>query len=169
MRIAFPNLWAFLVLLGCLFSSPAMADSAFLSERELMAKMLIALPHYIETDLATTRRPTLCVEGSHEVALIARSMNDPLKSYAKVTEEINPSCDVIYSGQRQQARRAIVRTSGQSLVVVSSYATFVDEGGMVGFVAKKGVIQIELNISAAKERRIRFSPDLIELSARVVQ
>lgn len=154
----------------CISNAFAGGSSASDREQQVIAKILMEFPRYVKIDTVKAR-PALCIVGRKNLFTTARALNDVRKTYSDV-RLFNAQlalCDFIYSDDTKQARQLIADAADYEVITISNYHNFIDEGGAIGVVNINGTISIELNLSTANEKQAVFSPDLIELSQRVIQ
>ena len=63
----------------------------------------------------------------------------------------------------------LARASTYPLLTISDMPSFVDQGGMIGFVIDQDKLRFEINQQAAARHNLRISAKLLELARRVIQ
>ncbi|MES2985290.1 MAG: YfiR family protein [Pseudomonadota bacterium] len=138
----------------------------------IKAGILTEIPRYAVAS-GPKKVTKLCIIGDKDVWHAVQKQNQKKTIFSDVEflDEASPDkkCDIIYTSNQRTARKLIVSMDVPGVILVSTYASFVDEGGLIGLVEKNGLVTLELNLSSAADRKITLSPDLIEISKRVVQ
>ena len=160
------------VILACFVSALIIGNAAAADPKDedlITAKILIQLPRYITH--ASQIEPVLCVAAPNELYKIIQSLNKSRRTYnsIKLYRSDPNECQFVYAAGVKPARKLIAATSDSSIITISDYSNFIDEGGVIGVRNSNGTMVIELNLSAANDKHVTLSPDLIELSQRVIQ
>jgi hypothetical protein len=78
-------------------------------------------------------------------------------------------CDVIYVDSRQGWSRISDRYASRPVLTVGSYAGFVTDGGMIEIGWQNGGTRFDINLAEARRAGLRFYPQLLRLSRRIVE
>lgn len=162
----------FLFFLFVLLSNTADAQNNTPSAAEITAKILLELPKYIQfPDMK--QGVEVCIFGDTETYELVSSQNrKKLNPYdiRLVMKIANiDECNFVFTGNQTDTRKLIPASENTGVVLVSNYSSFIEEGGAVAVVDLNGNIEIELNLGVIAEKDIVLNPDLIDLSARVIQ
>ncbi len=142
----------------------------------MRAKIIALLPQYT-TVLAAEKSQasrTLCIihaDGIYSELSKNTYLNRPLLLIQDADAYDASKCWFTYIGEKKLAQHFLLEDaeSGHSKFYISDYERFVDEGGALALVEKAGRIEVYINLTAAHNAGIQFSPDLIEISQRVLQ
>lgn len=161
------NFFTLIALLLCCSISEAAEPYA---DNKIAANILLQLPKYIVRD---SKKPlTLCLQTTDNFLLLTRDLNASKKIYSsihplKTTSDIE-DCTFLFVDDKLKARKFLRENPG-GVLFISNYEHVVNEGGAIAVIESQGQIEIHLNLTAAKKAGAQFSPDLIELSKKVVQ
>jgi len=167
MKLARTLVISALFILGWNLETSATPPPAEIKGR-VLARILSKLPDYI--NYAESNSKELCIIRDEELYNLLRLniRNDlGFRFISTLADQDIAHCSLLYASDAKIARAALIRN--KALFIVSNYPRFVDEGGPAALVENDGRIEIHLNLTAAKERKARFNPDLIEISKRVIQ
>lgn len=150
---------------------PATHSRAAVTEHDIIAKILVSLPHYAKLPQKKAGFITLCVDGNDALFQAALKQNSKQHMYASVYQRLDRSapCDFAYVESIKKVRKILNSDLHLSTLLISHYPRFIDEGGPIGVVIIDGRVQIEINLSAAARLKVELSPDLIEISERIIQ
>jgi hypothetical protein len=156
-----------MMLVGELFLFNSQAEVPYPAKDKIVANILLQLPRYTESLVS---RSQLCVASDKAFFAVIEELNNQKPVYKNVRFIERGSyegCDFIYADEALRAQKVLKLKS--SALTIASYENFIDEGGAVAVVDSQGRVEIQLNLTAAQKIGITFSPDLIELSKRVIQ
>lgn len=80
-------------------------------------------------------------------------------------------CDVLYIPAKEEnnIENILSAASNLGILTISGSPHFIVRGGMIGFITDENDhIKMELNMQNAKKRSIKFTPELLELMAQVI-
>lgn len=158
-------------LCAALFAQPFAAAAMSPQEGAIRAAIIMQLPRYVAWK--EIKKPTLCLMKNDSLNRSIKALNAKRETYKEILtlsmDQALSQCDVIYIDDKREARRLITSTADAYALIISNYSSFVDEGGTIGLINSSGSVGVEINLSNAMERGITLSPDLIEISRRVIQ
>lgn len=145
-------------------------------ERNVTSLILLQLTKYIKFPDQADRKVINCVlkdknvynellELQHKQAIISKNIE------ARYIESANnfEGCNLIYASSKEDAQELIRQTLNKTVVTISNYDQFIDEGGVIGIVDQSGILSLQLNLVVAEERRLNFSLELVEIAVRIIQ
>jgi hypothetical protein len=176
-----------LLLLGCLLALPnvgaADTESAAVvpEARIVKAAYVYNFTKFVEwatEDGAADRAATVvvCVVGTDpvgsaldEIAALQSKGRPILVRHLAGTEEI-PACHILYIGRSEEERfaRILAQVGKAGVLTVSDIPRFTEHGGMIGFVADRGRVRVEIDAVRIRAAGLRVSSKLLEV-ARVVR
>ncbi len=168
----------FAALLGIIMiGSPCYAEQLNSKNLSAMRARIIALlPQYTSFLSAERlkRSKTLCIIHANDVyqeLSKSTNLNSALQLVQDDSTYDTKKCQFTYVGDKKVAQHFLLEDaeSRHSTFYISDYERFVDEGGALALVEKAGRIEVYINLTAAKNVGVQFSPDLIEISQRVLQ
>jgi YfiR/HmsC-like len=157
------------------------ADDSVSEEYQLKANFLAMAPNFVEwpnnasaggaktfqicifgafpfgTELAELTRRTTVVGKSVEVRWIRQEM------------ELR-SCQIVFVSRSEQKhyKKLLASMRDTSALTVGETPDFVDAGGIVSLEARSGGLEIEVNLEAAQQARLKISARLLALARRVI-
>lgn len=137
-------------------------------KNEVLARIVLELPRYVYFRDANNTS-MLCIAGNPELYEHLVKLNTKVQSYSSIIEAGKQSCRYNYVEKKQEARRLLRSSTIAGKLFISNYSSFVDEGGAIAIIDNNGRLEINLNLTAVKRLNGKFSPDLIELSKKVIQ
>lgn len=152
----------------CFCATSAYASNRYDLQYKAIAKIILQLPRYTK---GLPEDPTICIGANDRFYTLLGELNEEKRAFSRIENGIVNNgfggCNLAYADQVNLGRR-IVKSNMQGLTI-ANYSSFIDEGGAIAIVDVQGRMEIQLNLTAAKKQGLSFSPDLIELSERVVQ
>lgn len=117
----------------------------------------------------------VCYTGSGEIqpsimALVDSEIKD-LRLKVKIVEDLNDlqNCELLFVdiSSKDGRKKYINFLSRKSVLTVSHFDGFIEEGGMINLLLKNNRIQFEINIKSAEESNIKVSSKLLRLANSV--
>ncbi len=91
------------------------------------------------------------------------------KSLATVRYSKQANCDVLYVDSRQRWLSIVEDKTTPHTLTVGGYAGFAADGGMIEIVLQEGGARFDINLAAAKRAELRFYPQLLKLTRRIIE
>jgi hypothetical protein len=75
-------------------------------------------------------------------------------------------CHVLFISRSETSKldEILARLEGRNILTVSEAETFVESGGMIGFVVEKNKIRFKINTEAARRMNLTLSSKLLRLA-----
>ena len=110
-------------------------------------------------------------QGGLEASLAGKTIGArPLRvRHVKQLQEI-PECQILFIAASQKKRITAILASVKTapVLTVADSDHFVNEGGVIGFLAEEKKIRFEINLKAATDARLRISAKLLALAETVI-
>lgn len=155
-------------------SLPAMAVEVA-KEPALRAALVFNFLKFTEWPVvrASDEPLTLCVisnDGEMIAALEALS-DKKIRGRPIVTARIYPNaqCEVVYVDSRTRWRSSAESLAARNVLLIGSYAGFIDEGGMIELDIRETGSRFDINLRNVRRAGLRLYPQLLQLARRVVE
>jgi YfiR/HmsC-like len=149
-------------------------------EYQIKAAMIYNILSYVEWPvellLAENSPLTICIAGSGAMDSVIPALNGQhQKGHPLIAREITTADDakkcqvlIINTSERLQLPAIFEKTQQLSLLTISDLNGFSEAGGIVELAKDGTKIRLEINLSAARQHRIKISSQLLKL-ARIVR
>jgi len=164
---------AALVLGGMEFLTPAHADETIqLHEQEIKAGLLYNFLKYVDwPDNHAAAPMTVCVFGGDPFngylqPIAGRTVNQRKITIREIRDLPETSaCDLLFINAAQKDHWPQMQKflSGKTVLTVSDFSQFTDNGGMIEFGRKDDHINVSLNIDAVTAAQLRIEDRLLKL------
>ncbi len=171
-RSAKSLLFLYMLLFSCI-STPAHARS----ENEIKAVYLYNFIKFITwPQEPTTNNINICVYGENpfgaqsEKLNTLKARNRPLK-ITYPDKKDRPDCTVVFISPSEEkfANELLTRINNHPVLTVSDIDSFIDKGGIIGFIKLGNVVKFDINLKKARASNIQISSKLLELANHVIQ
>jgi YfiR/HmsC-like len=80
------------------------------------------------------------------------------------------SCQIVFigGGEKKIVSSVLASLKGTPVLTVGESQSFVQEGGMIGFLLEENKIRFEINLDAAEHAKLKLSSRLLALAKRVI-
>lgn len=162
----------FILLLSCI-STTVQARS----ENEIKAVYLYNFIKFITwPQEPTTSNINICVYGDNpfgaqtEKLNTLKARNRPLNIIYPDKKD-RPDCTVVFISPSEEkfADELLVRINNHPVLTVSDMDSFIDKGGIIGFIKLGNVVKFDINLKKARASNIQISSKLLELANQVIQ
>jgi YfiR/HmsC-like len=165
--------------LSMLAALPATAQ--LVDEYQMKAAYVYNLAKFVEWPAAAFKTAgdpiTICVLGQSPIveslnAAVKEEMIDERKLVVRPISDIHEAvgCQILFIGssERKQTESALRNLATSGVLTGGETPGFAAEGGVVNFTLDHKRVRIQINLGAAKQQRLRISPELLSL-ATIVQ
>ena len=166
---------------GLLVGNPARRSSASNpSEYEVKAAYLYNLGRFVEwpqdVPAGQANEFAICVLGRDPFgsALDSTISGESIDGKRVVARRISkvdaaPGCRVLFisSSENTRLNEILAAVSRESVLTVSDFPHFLQQGGMVQFVLLEERVRFEVNLAAAEQARLSLSSELLKVAADV--
>jgi hypothetical protein len=142
------------------------------TQNEVIAKIIMELPRYVLLNATEKQSSSLCVPDDAEFYSYLLALNEKRRVFNHIHSTLDTTqsnCRYIYVGKTKLARQLLRSGYPRDSILISNYEAFINEGGAIAVVDNAGKIEIYLNLSTIEHQNADLSPDLIEVSKRVIQ
>ena len=166
----------FIFIFLLLFSNPAYL-SAETSRYDLEAAFVYKFIKFVEwpDSFEDEEFFDVCYTGSGKIkpsikALVDSEVKD-LTLRVKIIENLNDlqNCELLFVdiSSKEGRKKYLNYLSGKSVLTVSHFDGFTQEGGMINLILKDNRIHFEINVKSAEESNIKVSSKLLRLANSV--
>jgi hypothetical protein len=158
--------------------APRPFTSSKLTEYDVKAAYLFNFGKFVRWPAAPSAREfNLCILGDDPFgpALDSLVENETVDGKRITVSRISSpgqaaTCKIVFiSSSEERHLKPMLSALHQSPVLtVSDISGFVSQGGMIGFIADRGRIRFEVNLSASDSAGVKFSSELLRVAAHVV-
>jgi hypothetical protein len=165
--------WACALSLAPLFATPSLAQVR--DERAVKVAFVFNLTKYVEWPRATNEL-VIGFVGDATMGEILQKMlagksseSRPIHVLLSPSDEQLEQCNVVYiaDSSPKEILAALNKVRTKNILTVGDSDAFAREGGMVGLVTVGEQIQIQVNLQAAQDSRLKISSRLLNLSTIV--
>jgi len=176
-----PRPWLLVVCLAPLLPAPAAAQEAPATlERQVKAAYLLNFTRYTEWPPTAFAGPSdalnVCIVGRDpfgpvlDQTLLARRTSSRPLHILRPARPTDGLCHVAFLGAATPAvlESWLTALATEPTLTVGEGDSFVDAGGMIGFVIVDETVRFEINAAAARAARLQLSSRLLALATRLV-
>ena len=155
-------------------------DTAATGEYQVKVAMIYNILSYVDwpAELFSTENPplTICVYGNGPLDRVVTTLNGRqqkgrLLTVRKIStgEDVN-KCQVLVINASEKAQIATLlgKIGSAAVLTISDLNGFAEVGGMIELSKERSRIRLEINLTAARQHRIKISSQLLKL-ARIVR
>ena len=167
-----------LTTLILIFTFSASAGAQEPTRYEVQAAFVFKFIKYVAWPPSDTDNEILeiCVAGSGEILLPLLSLDgyevkNRIVEVVKVQrlEELN-GCEILFIDIEEAEKRSgyLEYLDSKSVLTISHFDGFIDNGGMINFNLYENRVQFEINVVATKKSNIKISSKLLRLARRII-
>ena len=158
------------------FPGSGRADDISYSDAHVKAAYILKLRNFVQWP--THVKPNnICVVGSDligvSLAQLQRSLPDSsdIQVIRKSLTSSFDECNIVFISESSAdiMRQILFSTEGKPVLTISDIGSFVDRGGMIGFVTIDQKIKMELNVPNAERNGLVASSKILEIAYRVLK
>jgi hypothetical protein len=139
----------------------------------LKARVTLAVARF--TELPTTAPDSLLhlcvVHRQDDVGRAFRELNGQRAGahIVEVVETAGGECDVLFVHSSAGLDLGIVPGSERALLTIGDTPGFLTRGGMIELLVVNDALRFDVNVTAARQRGVRFPAQVLKLARRVVE
>lgn len=175
-RLKALGLFALLIILMSMYSlrAPAQAHDVSYTDLHLKAAYIVKMVNFISWP-NSAQTNTLCIAGEDLIGISLAQLqttSGALKNWNIVERSGSKNykgCQILYIGKNVENIRKLLTALGtEHILTISDVDTFIDKGGMIGFISQDKKVRIEINNKIAQKNNISISSKLLEVAVRTI-
>jgi len=180
--MAIRNLVRIMLLLAvCVFDRSVQAQTVVPSEYQIKAAFLYNFSKFVDWSIADvnsdSNKHQLCIIGKNPFNEILDEIDGkPIKNKTMSVHTLSSleqlgSCQVLFVGlDKQEEIRQIIASSQQNnILTVAEMSGFIEYGGIIELRIINGKVRFDINLTAARQSRLKISSRLLNLANKVYE